>query len=99
MNTKIILSNNEVINEGGGILVNWDQLESVDSYSGSGCFYELEDVSVDGLRNNTVNITVEFTNNIARKGGLEDSGYIMEPHQIVGVPLDWEQRVKLIVVQ
>ena len=71
--TKVIFSDNKVI-EGGGILVNHDQLESVDSYSGSGCFYEVEGVSFDELMNNTVNETLDFSNNTASKGGLDIYG-------------------------
>ena len=79
--------------EGGGIYIN--QLGSHNYCSGSGCFYEIEGVSFDELMNNTVNITLDFSDNTASKGGLDIYG--VTPNSI-GIPLDWGQREKLLVV-
>ena len=66
-NTKILFVNNTATNTGGAIYV--DRTISIDSYSGSSCFYEIEGVYINELKHHIVNVTLVISDNVANNGG------------------------------
>ena len=70
-NTHISFVNNKATNLGGSIYVEQSFNLNRDAYSGSICFYEIQGVSFDDLKNSAVKITVTFSNNTALNGGTD----------------------------
>ena len=87
-NTNIVFVNNVAAITGGGVYV--DQLENIDSYSGSGCFYEVEGVTIEELINSTVDITLVFSNNTAINGGMDIYGATPNSRCNIGLGTDNE---------
>ena len=71
-NTSIAFVNNTAANVGGGIYIKQLLNSIIDSSSGSVCFYELQGVSQEEVRNSA--ITVAFENNTAANGGSDIFG-------------------------
>ena len=71
-NTHLSFMNNSATRTGGGIYV--DRSLSVDSYSGSYCFFNIQGVSFKQLNNSLVNLTLVFKDNSAEYGGVDIFG-------------------------
>ena len=75
-NTTIWFMNNTAKDTGGGIYV--DQPLSIDSATGSSCFYDLQGVSIEELKNSAINLV--FIDNKAINGGNDIYGRTPNSH-------------------